>query len=522
MISNYNNIKLKSHQVEDVRLMLENDKEGNTNFELNSIPGSGKTYSVLFFILNKLKINKDLRVMIVVPKTIFSMWSALMHQLKLTHSTIHLLCPDEVSLVCKQLMGNKYSPYSFDYLIFDEYHTIKFTCIFPIQIRGLILISGSASEIDKLPNPSCKNCLNQFLVMNRILINNKHIFEFYYSIDFIKIKNVQFIKIQDNSNIKITNELLYNILYEKNSKIILFDHFESKLFYLYARKHIFELNDYIHALKSFRNYMLKYSINIEVENEMKDSFIKYLQNDFQMNELFDNQDIRNMLSSFIQFNIFEQNGRIVYQELITIINNIIQLQTKLSNCYIKSRIISKSCSICLDENCDRIVNCCGNSFHSTCLITWQSFNLTCPFCRNSNFEVIKFIPLLNEQIIKSFNRTLLDIITSNVNKTIIIYSSMNENLYQYLIVNSNIPSHKIYVVKNASYNLDINYSLKFSDIQIVLIDINLNLEGFLFETADILIITSEPKSKEHEIQLIGRALRPNRNKHLQIFKFKYK
>ena len=53
IIYSYNNITLWENQRKDVDQLLEMEKNNIMNFDLTSSPGSGKTNSILFFLLNK-------------------------------------------------------------------------------------------------------------------------------------------------------------------------------------------------------------------------------------------------------------------------------------------------------------------------------------------------------------------------------------------------------------------------------------------------------------------------------------
>ena len=53
IIYSYNNITLWENQRKDVDQLLEMEKNNIMNFDLTSSHGSGKTNSILFFLLNK-------------------------------------------------------------------------------------------------------------------------------------------------------------------------------------------------------------------------------------------------------------------------------------------------------------------------------------------------------------------------------------------------------------------------------------------------------------------------------------
>ena len=124
----------------------------------------------------------------------------------------------------------------------------------------------------------------------------------------------------------------------------------------------FNVND-IHEIQNLINNLGNSTLNI---NNSDNRFI--IQFEFQINQPNVNEE-ENMPNYFKNHNHINNNlGKATY-----IKNN--------DEC-----LNDKQCLICLEKfehkKYKRVVKCCNNTYHKTCIDKWLKKNSTCPACRN--------------------------------------------------------------------------------------------------------------------------------------------
>lgn len=125
-------------------------------------------------------------------------------------------------------------------------------------------------------------------------------------------------------------------------------------------------------------------------NNMQLSFIQNILNEFQNSEF-------NMHSNGNRFVVeFEFNLENIHPNLENLPNyfkNVKHINEKLGKpIYInkKDHICGEDCLICLEKfnnkKYKRVLPCCNNTFHKTCIDKWFKKNSTCPACRHDFLE----------------------------------------------------------------------------------------------------------------------------------------
>lgn len=537
MIVEINDIKLWENQINDLKKMIDCSNNKMTNFELSSLPGSGKTFSVLFFIINKLKENSNYKFLIILPNTIINQWCNYCNQINLKYLNIKLIdinlfddnyliennvfitSPFIINQFIKKIYKTLLSPFIFDYIIIDEYQSINYTSTFPIQFKGLILIDGSYNKVNK---NNKINFLSHIIHFNRVIIKNDIIIDKPNIIEVKVRKKITYNILNDKNEIQITNEILSNLVVE-NYKNIYFSSFQDKIFYLYTRLSFKNIINIINKLNQAHKFFLIKKINVYNYFNLDENNInikKYLCENITINDILNN-DIVNLISKYINVEIENNYLYNSYTNINLLNNDIIILNESISNInnYFEriNSLNTSACIICLENECDIFNTCCKNSLHLSCLNNWRKRNNTCPYCRNVNYKDINIVQNLDEKSIKSVYDTTYNLILKNYNKKIIIFSDLftNEILYDKLI-NNLYPKNKLCLYENKTKNIQNKFK---NDINILFLNKKYICEGMNFETANIIILTCKPDTPEQELQIIGRALRPGRTSQLIVYKF---
>lgn len=515
MIIESGTIKLWPNQISDVRDMINAYKHGIRNFEVCSIPGAGKTYSVLFFLLNI----KESKSLIIVPESIFEHWSCALRNIGL-EKNVFLLTPKMVNDFYIKLMQQSFKPVTFDFIVFDEYPNLSFSCMLPIQINGLILISACSSPQDKLPSAK-KNCLDKFLYMKRLEIKNK--------CDLDENMKPQIIEVPVrtkctwsllNNEVKITNEILSNLIVDNYTNIY-FNSFEDKLFYIYSHAHIKEVFNVFSSLKVIQCYVSASCIP-QIKHFIEDKFgescdydaAKYIYELTNFEALFD-KPIYSKINKYMS--AYEIPGSFTdYDSINQQVAQLKNLIFKITCCYEKSLVLEQTCLICYDKQCDIIMNCCSNYLHKSCLDIWMSLNKICPVCRKGDYNIIEVIPDLNDNI-NVYDQTV-QIINSHPGKKIVIFSDVNSNAVMISNFKQSFNASTFGKCSLYKYKSSID-EFKAGRINILLVNKKICSECINFECADVLIITCKPDTPQQELQIIGRCLRPGRISTLKIYKY---
>ena len=145
----------------------------------------------------------------------------------------------------------------------------------------------------------------------------------------------------------------------------------------------FNDENYLLTMQNMLNDLQYYGINMNSINEVNSS-IENTENSENNN----NQTDRYVIE--FQFNI-QPNQNI--EDLPNYFKNVKQINEVLGMpkyIHKKDECLLKDCSICLEKleykKYKRILPCCKNVFHKTCIDKWFKKNSSCPICRHDFLE----------------------------------------------------------------------------------------------------------------------------------------
>lgn len=245
---------------------------------------------------------------------------------------------------------------------------------------------------------------------------------------------------------------------------------------------------------------------------------KFIQEAMNKYESFLNVSVLNTINNSMKILTSEDMIKALIKHYETSIVNltthssIIQCTNKITR--LKDLLKDNTCPICLDDvNNPVILTCCDKSICKDCINSWINTNrymsITCPCCREKLSENIIAITDVKQENKYSKLGTIKELIKSN-KKTLIFSDDSTCLEYIKKLLNSVLITGRI-----SEKNIKLFNNEKSSKIKILCLNSNSMSTGLNLVATDR-IIFYHVLPKKREIQAIGRALRLNRTKELEI------
>lgn len=176
--------------------------------------------------------------------------------------------------------------------------------------------------------------------------------------------------------------------------------------------------------------------------------------------------------------------------------------------------LKDNCCICYGEYNSPTMISCKHIFCGECLLKWMSTNTTCPICRKdiekNSMICINSSEEIKENIPKTKNQTILEIINSKKNGKYIIFSNYNETFdsIRELLKSNNILYAEL--KRTTQFRIKTLENFKNGNISVIFLNSTYNGSGInLQDCTDIILY--HYMSENIETQILGRANRIGRN-----------
>jgi len=239
-----------------------------------------------------------------------------------------------------------------------------------------------------------------------------------------------------------------------------------------------------------------------------------------------NKEIHNKKCELEHVKQLEMDNNERNERINSILKNLLILENRLENLKIRLNDIDlKTCTICLDNIVNPILLECSHSFCVKCLVLWNKTKNTCPECRkifnisNTILKENKLEDKLNENIEKSKEITLLNIIKNKKDKKFLIFSKIENGFsnIKEILDDNNISYNEIKGNTTCMNNILKNF--KEGLLNVILLNTHYAGSGIDISFAtDIIIYHSMDNYRE---QAIGRAYRVGRTIPLTVHTLLY-